>query len=57
MKALVDQLSVELSDRYVQYLETFMIDLWSEAGELLPVLLSSAVALRFGATTSCEPLP
>ncbi|HTN63995.1 MAG TPA: hypothetical protein VL147_20970 [Devosia sp.] len=32
MKALVDQLSVELSDRYVQYLETFMIDLWSEAG-------------------------
>ena len=32
MKALVDQLSAELSDRYVQYLETFMVDLWSEAG-------------------------
>ncbi|HTN63377.1 MAG TPA: hypothetical protein VL147_17795 [Devosia sp.] len=32
MKALVDRLSAELSDRYVQYLETFMVDLWSEAG-------------------------
>ena len=32
MKALVDRLSAELSERYVQYLETFMVDLWSEAG-------------------------
>lgn len=32
MKALVDRLSAELSDRYVQYLETLMVDLWSEAG-------------------------
>ncbi len=32
MKALVDLLSAELSGRYVQYLETFLVDLWSEAG-------------------------
>lgn len=32
MKALVNRLSAELSERYVQYLETFMVDLWSEAG-------------------------
>ena len=32
MKALVDRLSAELSKRYVQYIETFMIDLWSEGG-------------------------
>lgn len=32
MKALVDRLSAELSDRYVQYLDTFMVDLWSETG-------------------------
>ena len=32
MKALVDRLSAELSERYIQYLETFMIDLWSEGG-------------------------
>jgi hypothetical protein len=32
MKALVERLSAELSDRYIQYLETFMVDLWSEAG-------------------------
>ena len=32
MKDLVDRLTAELSDRYVQYLETFMVDLWSEAG-------------------------
>jgi hypothetical protein len=32
MKALVDRLSAELTARYVQYLETFMIDLWSDAG-------------------------
>lgn len=32
MKALVDRLSTELCDRYVQYLETFMVDLWSEGG-------------------------
>lgn len=32
MKALVDRLSAELSERYVHYLETFLVDLWSEAG-------------------------
>lgn len=32
MKALVERLSAELSERYVQYLETFMVDLWSERG-------------------------
>ena len=32
MKALLDRLSAELSERYVQYLETFMVDLWSDHG-------------------------
>ncbi|MGB3336676.1 MAG: hypothetical protein WBA73_05805 [Devosia sp.] len=32
MKALVDRLSAELSGKYVQYLEVFMVDLWSEGG-------------------------
>jgi hypothetical protein len=32
MKALVEQLSAELSERYLQYLETFLVDLWSERG-------------------------
>lgn len=32
MKALVDRLSAELTDRYIQYLETFMVDLWSDHG-------------------------
>lgn len=32
MKALVERLSAELSERYVQYLETFLVDLWSERG-------------------------
>ena len=32
MKALVDRLSAELIDQYVLYLETFMVDLWSEHG-------------------------
>lgn len=32
MKALVDRLSAELAERYVQYLETFMVDLWSDRG-------------------------
>lgn len=32
MKDFVDQLSAELSERYVQYLDTFLVDLWSEAG-------------------------
>jgi hypothetical protein len=32
MKALVDRLSAELTGQYVQYLETFMVDLWSDAG-------------------------
>ena len=32
MKATVDGLSAELTERYLHYLETFMVDLWSEAG-------------------------
>lgn len=32
MKATVDRLSAELTERYLHYLETFMVDLWSEAG-------------------------
>lgn len=32
MKELVDRLSAELSTKYIQYLETFIVDLWSEAG-------------------------
>lgn len=43
MKALVDRLSAELSSKYLQYLETFMIDLWSEAGF---IEFQTAYALR-----------
>lgn len=32
MKALVDRLSAELTAKYVHYLETFMVDLWSDRG-------------------------
>lgn len=32
MKALVDRLSADLSERYLQYLDTFLVDLWSEDG-------------------------
>jgi hypothetical protein len=32
MKALVDRLSAELADQYIQYLETFLVDLWSDHG-------------------------
>lgn len=32
MKATVDRLSAELTERYIHYLETFLVDLWSEAG-------------------------
>jgi hypothetical protein len=32
MKALVDRLTDELAARYVQYLETFSVDLWSDNG-------------------------
>jgi hypothetical protein len=32
MKALVDRLSADLAERYVHYLETFIVDLWSEGG-------------------------
>lgn len=32
MKAVVDRLSAELTARYVQYLETLRVDLWSDAG-------------------------
>ena len=30
MKAAVDRLSAQLTDRYVQYLEAFTVDLWSD---------------------------
>jgi hypothetical protein len=32
MQDLVDQLSEELSAKYLPYLETFMVNLWSENG-------------------------
>lgn len=32
MKALVERLSAELSERHIQYLETFLVDLWSDHG-------------------------
>lgn len=32
MKALLDRLSANLSAKYIQYIETFMVDLWSDAG-------------------------
>lgn len=32
MKALVDRLSAETTSRYVHYVETFLIDLWSDEG-------------------------
>jgi hypothetical protein len=32
MRALVDRLSAELTSKYVHYLETFMVDLWSDRG-------------------------
>lgn len=32
MKALVESLSARLTEQYVQYLETFMVDLWSDDG-------------------------
>ena len=32
VKALIDQLSADLSARYVHYIETLLVDLWSEAG-------------------------
>ncbi len=32
MKAIVDRLSAELTERYIHYLEVFLVDLWSEAG-------------------------
>ncbi len=32
MKAYVDRLSVNLTEQYKLYLETFMVDLWSDHG-------------------------
>lgn len=32
MKALFNRLSAELAEQYVQYLETFLADLWSDHG-------------------------
>lgn len=34
MVSAVDRLSAELTEKYVQYLETFLVDLWSEAGAI-----------------------
>lgn len=35
MKAIVDRLSAELTSRYVHYLETFLVDIWSDAGQIV----------------------
>ena len=32
MQATIERLSDDLSARYVSYLETFMVDLWSDGG-------------------------
>jgi hypothetical protein len=32
VKALVESLSARLTEQYVHYLETFMVDLWSDNG-------------------------
>ena len=32
MKAYVDKLSADLAERYGLYIETFMVDLWSDHG-------------------------
>lgn len=34
MKAVVDRLSAELSARYIHYLETLLVDVWSEQGHI-----------------------
>lgn len=34
MKDYVDQLSAELTQQYLIYLETFLVDLWSDGGEI-----------------------
>lgn len=34
MKAMVDRLSAELTARYIHYLETFLVDLWSDTGQI-----------------------
>lgn len=34
MKALVDGLCSDLAERYVQYVETLMVDLWSDDGHI-----------------------
>lgn len=34
MKAIVERLSGELSNRYLHYIESLMVDLWSENGQI-----------------------
>ena len=34
MKAYVEHLSAELTQRYLIYLETFIVDLWSDDGQV-----------------------
>ena len=34
MKVTVDRLSAELADRYIHYLDTFMVDLWSDLARI-----------------------
>lgn len=34
MQSYIDQLSSELTERYKLYLETFLVDLWSEDGRI-----------------------
>lgn len=41
MQAFIDELSSELTERYKLYLETFLLDLWSEDG---------MIEFRFGYT-------
>ena len=34
MKAMIERLSADLSERYVLYIETLLVDLWSDAGRI-----------------------
>jgi hypothetical protein len=45
MKAVVDRLSEELANRYLPYIETLLVDLWSERG---------VIEFRCGFTLRCD---
>lgn len=34
MKQIVDSLSAVLADRYIQYIETLLVDIWSDRGTI-----------------------